>query len=91
MCKCSLVIFFKHAQAFPQFSFYWKLHVLAEGVLGVTESGTQVWEAGCFAHLFNDSANIDLKHELGSQTDLGLTLGSIAYWLHVLEQVIYHT
>lgn len=60
-----------------------------EVVRGVTESRTQVWEAGCFAYLFSDSTKGASKYELGSQDDLGLTLGSIVYWLHIPKQVIY--
>lgn len=54
-----------------------------------SQSQTQVWEAECFAHLFSDSTKVDSKYELGHQNDLGLTLGSIVYWLHVPKQVIY--
>ena len=36
-----------------------KSYTLVEGARGVTESGTQGREAGCFAHLFTDSTNSD--------------------------------
>lgn len=75
--------------AFPQFSIYQKPCAFMEGILGVTESGTQIWEAGCFAYLFSDSTNVDWKYKLGSRKDLALTLGSTAYCLNVTKQVIY--
>lgn len=66
--------------ALHQPSFIQKSHALVEGALGITESGTQVREAECFVHLFSDGMNVTKGYELGHQTDLGLNLGSMAYW-----------
>lgn len=92
MCKCSVVIFFTSNQRDMPFLSPHSIrnHMpLRKFSAGVTESRTQVWEVGCFAHLFSDSTKVDSKYELRSQNDLGLTLGSIIYWLHVPKQVIY--